>query len=74
VARSQYLGHTGDVHRMHHIPGGSSGIDLSMTKHIARTPNSPAAYLRQSKDDPDGIARQREDTLALCERKKWPVR
>ena len=44
-----------------------------MTQTLARTPRNPAAYLRQSKDDPDGITRQREATIALCERKGWPA-
>ena len=36
-------------------------------------PTRPAAYLRQSKDDPDGIERQREDTARLCKDKGWPA-
>jgi DNA invertase Pin-like site-specific DNA recombinase len=39
----------------------------------ATKPLHPAVYLRQSKDDQLGIARQREDTLAFCEREHWPA-
>jgi DNA invertase Pin-like site-specific DNA recombinase len=38
-----------------------------------KSPQRPAAYLRQSKDDELGITRQREDTVALCQRKGWPA-
>lgn len=43
-----------------------------MTK-TRTTPTRPAAYLRQSKDDEDGIERQREDTADLCKQRGWPA-
>jgi DNA invertase Pin-like site-specific DNA recombinase len=44
-----------------------------MTRKTTPTPRHPAAYVRQSKDDQLGIIRQKEDTLALCKQKGWPV-